>query len=98
VRRSIEDPYRRGRIGGVLAIVGVSDVPLVIMATRWFRGVHPVTPEMDLTMRCVLLACVCSFTAMFTFLIIQRRQQLGASERLAQREAEIWWARTKPSC
>ena len=55
VRSSIEDPYRRGRIFGVLAVVGMSDAPLVLMATRWFRGVHPVTPEMDPRMRLVLL-------------------------------------------
>ena len=94
VRGNIEDPYRRGRIGGVLAIIGVSDVPLVIMATRWFRGVHPVSPEMDSSMRYVLFACAAIFTTMFTFLIVHRCRQLGLSERLAQREAETWWAQS----
>jgi heme exporter protein C len=41
-RRSIEDPHRRARIGGMLAIAGTCDIPLVVMATRWFRGIHPV--------------------------------------------------------
>jgi hypothetical protein len=27
------------------------DVPLVVMATRWFRGMHPVSPEMTPAMR-----------------------------------------------
>ena len=91
VRGSIDDPHRRGRIGGVLALVGLSDVPLVIMATRWFRGVHPVAPEMDSQMRLVLMASVISFTMLFAYLTIQRRSQLQLSERAAQLDAAGWW-------
>jgi len=90
VRSSIEDPHRRARIGGVLAVVGMSDVPLVLMATRWFRGVHPVTPEMDPRMRLVLLVSVISFTALFTYLAALRRRQLKLSERAMQLETTLW--------
>lgn len=86
VRSSLEDPHRRARIGGVLALAAMVDAPLVLMATRWFRGVHPVTPEMDPTMRMVLLGSVVSFTALFTYLAVQRRRQLELSERSAQLE------------
>ena len=54
-------PQRRGRPappgadGAIVAIVGVLDVPLVIMATRWFRGIHPKSPHMEPTMRVVPL-------------------------------------------
>jgi heme exporter protein C len=92
VRSSIEDPYGRARIVGVLAVVGTSDVPLVLMATRWFRGVHPVTPEMDPRMRLVLLASVISFTALFAWLAAVRRRQLEVSERTAQLEIAAWSA------
>ena len=92
VRSSVEDPLRRARIGGVLAVVGMVDVPLVLMATRWFRGVHPVSPEMDPRMRWVLLASVISFTALFTYLTWQRRRQLELSERAAQLETTVWSA------
>ena len=40
VRSGLEDPHRRARIGAVLAILGAIDLPLVVMATRWFRGIH----------------------------------------------------------
>jgi len=86
VRTSIEDPHRRARIGAALAIVGVSDVPLIIMATRWFRGVHPVAPEMDPTMRWVLIASVVSFSAVFAYLAFGRRRQLELAERVADME------------
>jgi heme exporter protein C len=92
VRSSIEDPHRRGRISGVVALVGVSDVPLVLMATRWFRGVHPVTPEMDPQMRFVLLVSVVSLTALFAYLAMQRRRQLEHAERAIQIENNYWCA------
>jgi heme exporter protein C len=90
-RRSIEDPHRRARIGGMLAIAGTCDIPLVVMATRWFRGIHPVAPEMDARMRLVLLASVVCFTALFVYLLAQRRRQLGLRERSAQMEADAWY-------
>jgi heme exporter protein C len=93
VRGSIDDPQRRGRLGGILAILGCCDVPLVIMATRWFRGVHPVTPEMDWSMRWVLWACVVNYMALFAFLILRRRRELGLFERVAQLEADVWLSR-----
>ena len=60
----------------MLAIVGVLDVPLVIMATRWFRGMHPTSPGMDPTMRLVLWLSVLSFTGLFVLLLVLRRRQL----------------------
>jgi heme exporter protein C len=76
VRGSIEDLHRRARIGAVLSIVGALDVPLVVMATRWFRGMHPVSPVMEPTMRVVLLLSAIAFTAFFVYLLVTRRIQL----------------------
>lgn len=96
VRSSIEDPYRRGRIGAVLAIIGIADVPLVLMATRWFRGVHPIAPEMDPQMRMVLLITVVSFTVLFASLVVLRRRQLELAERTAELESSTWSANSRP--
>jgi heme exporter protein C len=90
MRESIDDPHRRARLGGILSIVGMCDVPLVLMATRWFRGVHPVSPEMDARMRVVLLAAVVCFSALFLFLVLQRRWQLQLCEQVAQAEADAF--------
>lgn len=76
VRSSLRDPHQSARLSAVVAIVGLLDVPLVIMATRWFRTIHPVSPEMEPEMRQVLLLAVCSFTALFTTLCIHRRNQI----------------------
>lgn len=87
IRSSVDEPHRRARVGAVLAIIGIGDVPLVLMATRWFRGVHPVSPDMDPTMRTVLLASLISFTVLFAYLAALRRRQLGIADRVAELEA-----------
>ena len=76
IRGSLDDPHRSARLGAVLALVGLLDVPLVVMATRWFRGVHPQSPGMEPRMRLALLAGVVGFTAFFTLLLVLRRTQL----------------------
>jgi heme exporter protein C len=86
VRGSVEDAHRRARMAALLAILAVADVPLVLMATRWFRGVHPVSPEMDQRMRLVLLVAAISFTALFAFMTYQRRRQLELAEQVATLE------------
>jgi heme exporter protein C len=90
VRSSIEEVQRRGRISAVLALAAVADVPLILMATRWFRGVHPATPEMDAAMRFVLLVSVMSFSLLFSCLILWRQRQLSLVERVAELEAVSW--------
>jgi heme exporter protein C len=89
VRGSLEDPHRRARLGAVLAIVGVLDVPLVVMATRWFRGMHPTSPGMDPTMRVVLWISILSFTGLFVVLIVLRRRQLRLESLLAGLERQL---------
>jgi heme exporter protein C len=89
LRSGIEDPHRRARIGAVVAIAGALDVPLVIMATRWFRGIHPKSPQMEPTMRLVLLLSIVGFTVFFTTLLLLRRSQLRVADRLEDLHAEL---------
>jgi heme exporter protein C len=96
VRSSIEEANRRGRISAVLALLAVSDVPLIFMATRWFRGIHPVAPELDPTMRAVLVLSAVSFSALSAYLVIQRRRVLALAERAAELEFALW--RTNVTC
>jgi len=64
----------------VLAILGVLDIPLAVMATRWFRGLHPVAPVMDPAMRTTLLICVIAMTVFVAWLVNQRRRQVGLEQ------------------
>lgn len=93
-RSSLEDPHRRARTGAILAILGTLDIPLVVMATRWFRGLHPVSPEMEPSMRITLLIGVVGWTLFFGWLTHRRRVQVGL-EHLArdlQRQGDQWIA------
>ena len=89
-RASVDDLQSRARIGAVLAVLAMCDLPILIMATRWFRGVHPVAPQMDPRMRIALLAAMLGFTTFFALLIWQRRSQINLAARvlMAERMAE----------
>ncbi len=89
VRPSVEDPHRRARLAAVLAITGLLDVPLVVLATRWFRGIHPAAPNMELSMRAVLLVSLVGFTGMFALLLIRRRGQLRLEDLIASLEQRV---------
>ena len=86
LRTSIEDVQRRARLSAVLAILALADIPMIIMATRWFRGMHPVTPQMDPRMRVVLLTSLVTFTALFVLLTVLRKRQLDLAARVASLE------------
>jgi len=88
VRSSIHESHLRARIASSLAILGLLDLPLVIMATRWFRGMHPVTPEMEPLMLFTLLWNLVGFTLFFSLLLTGRRRQLQAEGLLRELELE----------
>ena len=92
LRASMDDPNRRARVSAVLSLLGVADLPLIIMATRWFRGVHPVSPEMDPRMRLTLLVSGVTFVAFFALVTCLRRGQLDTAEQCATLEAQ------EPAC
>jgi len=89
VRAGVEDPHRRARISAVLAIVGAMDLPLVVMATRWFRGVHPPSPQMEPSMRAVLATTVVAFSALIAMLVVRRRAQLRLAGELEALEVKL---------
>lgn len=89
VGRSLEDSHHRARIGAVLAIVGALEVPLVLFATRLFRGIHPRSPEAEPIMLAVLLISVVGFSTFLVSLMVYRRKQLAAEFRLAQIEQKL---------
>lgn len=89
LRAGLEDPHRKARLAAVLAILGALDLPLVIMATRWFRGIHPASPQMEPAMRAVLVTSVAAFTVLFAMLVVRRRAQLHLASQLAALEEKL---------
>ncbi len=89
LRAGLEDPHRKARMAAILAILGALDLPLVIMATRWFRGIHPASPEMEPSMRAALWMSVAAFTALFAMLVARRRAQLHLASELVALEEKL---------
>jgi heme exporter protein C len=89
VRSGQEDAPRRARLGAVVSILGVLDLPLVFVATRWFRGIHPVARGMEPSMLAVLVVSLVSFTALFALLIAIRKNHLHQARQLGLWESEI---------
>jgi heme exporter protein C len=86
VRGGIQESHQSARITSGLAILGLFDLPLVIMATRWFRGIHPVSPEMEPMMQITLLLNLFGFTLFFGLLFLRRRSQLQTESLLRKLE------------
>lgn len=77
LRSSITEPSRRARVSAVLGIVGFVDVPIVFMAIRWWRTIHPVVFEateirLDPAMLQTFLLSLATFTVLFVYLLLQR--------------------------
>jgi len=90
VRSCWKDPHRRARVAAMLSMLGGLDVPWVVMSARWFRGLHPVAPEMAPLMRLWLIISVVGFTVLFIWLARRRRIQLGlASLAAGQQSVEL---------
>jgi heme exporter protein C len=88
IRGSILEPRQSARITSALAFLGLIDLPLVIMATRWFRGLHPVSPEMEPAMHFTLLLNLIGFTIFFGLLFTRRRGQLRTESLLRELELQ----------
>jgi len=89
VRGTTEELHRRARLSAAVGLMGMLDVPLIVMATRWFRGIHPVSPQITPEMRAVLLLTACSFLAFFGVLVAFRRRQIAQERLLGSLEERV---------
>jgi heme exporter protein C len=77
LRGSVEDDARRARYSAVLAIIGFLDVPVVFMAIRLWRTIHPVVFQasgvsLEPRMLAALLVSLAAFIILFVALLIAR--------------------------
>lgn len=82
IRATAADPHQGARLAAVLAVVALLDLPLIFLATRWFRGMHPVAPAMPVVMRAVMGLAAAGFGLVLVLLLLHRRAQLAAAHRL----------------
>ncbi len=77
LRGSVEDEIRRARYSAVVAIIGFLDVPVVFMAIRWWRTIHPVIFEasgvnLEPAMLSAFLVALMAFLLLFVTLLVTR--------------------------
>jgi heme exporter protein C len=77
LRSAIEEPAQRARLAAVFGIIGFIDVPIVFMAVRWWRSIHPVVfhgEGFDLSGRMLttFIISLVSFTLLYITLLMQR--------------------------
>ncbi|MFA5891347.1 MAG: cytochrome c biogenesis protein [Actinomycetota bacterium] len=79
LRSYVPDPSRRARFSAVLGIAGFLDVPIVYLAVRWWRGLHPEAvvlgkggPQLPASMLQILLFGVFTFTLLYLVLFTLR--------------------------
>ncbi|MCL5960584.1 MAG: cytochrome c biogenesis protein CcsA [Chloroflexi bacterium] len=89
LRGLVEEESQRGRLSAVFGIIGFVDVPIVFMAIRWWRTVHPVvitgqSIALESTMIVTLVLSVITFTFLFSVLLPLRTSLENARIDLEQ--------------
>ena len=77
------------RYAAVLGIVGVLDIPILYIAVRLWRGIHPKVERMAPEMAWTLLVCSGAFLCLFAWLLWLRLRGLSLRDEVAalRREA-----------
>lgn len=70
------------RYAAVLGIVGVLDIPILYIAVRLWRGIHPKVEQMAPAMAWTLLVCTAAFACLFTWLLWLRLRSLSLRDEV----------------
>ncbi|MGE0822465.1 MAG: cytochrome c biogenesis protein CcsA [Candidatus Binatia bacterium] len=76
------DNEQIARYAAVLGIIGVLDIPLLHIAVRLWRGIHPKVDRMAPEMMWTLLVCSAAFISLFMWLLWLRVRSLSLRDEL----------------
>jgi len=92
--RAFEDEARGARMGAILALVGVVNLPVVKFSVDWWNTLHQpasvarlAAPGMHVSMLAPLLACAAGFTLLFATLVLARVRAAVMERRVEALEA-----------
>jgi heme exporter protein C len=77
------------RYAAVLGIVGVLDIPLLYVAVKLWRGIHPKVEQMAPEMMWTLLVCTGAFLCLFVWLIWLRLRSLTLRDEVAALRRQV---------
>lgn len=88
IRNSAKGNEKNLRLAAVFGIIGFIDVPIVFMAVRWWRTIHPVVFEtnnigLPPSMLTTLLVCLLTFTLLY-FVLLLKSMKIEQVERRLQ--------------
>lgn len=77
IRSYVTEEERRARFAAVVGIVGFIDIPIIILSTTLWKGLHPeplIFQEggLDPTMKLTLMVSIAAFTTLYFLLLWQR--------------------------
>jgi heme exporter protein C len=86
LRKSISDRVKRAQYSAVIGIIGFLDIPVVRLATKWWRSIHPRLKSegggLDPVMLKIMLFSMVTFLVFTVFLFFYRFRIAQAEERL----------------
>lgn len=82
IRATASEAHQGARLAAVLAVVALADLPLIFLAARWFRGMHPVAPAMPPVMRAAMGLAAAGFGLVLVLVLLHRWAQLAVGHRL----------------
>jgi len=93
LRSAMETPQSAARVAGILAVVGVVNIPIIHFSVEWWNTLHqPATitkldkPSMHISMLVPLLIMVVSFQMLFFYNLMVRLRTI-----ILEREARTAW-------
>ena len=88
LRNGFSDRFKRARFSAVLGIIGFLDVPIVRLATKWWRSIHPRLKSegggLDPTMLKVLIFSMFTIMAFTVLLFMFRHAVAKTDDKLSQ--------------
>jgi heme exporter protein C len=86
LRKGIPDRVKRAQYSAVIGIIGFLDIPVVRLATKWWRSIHPrIKSEgggLDPVMLKIMIFSIVTFLIFTVFLFFYRFRIAQAEERL----------------
>jgi len=100
LRSALDNPQRRARFAAVFSILAFLDVPVIFMAIRWWRTIHPMVIgsggdqalggfTLGPTIRLVFFFCLAVFTLLYVVLMVLRTRAEFLSRRVELLRQEI---------
>jgi heme exporter protein C len=100
LRSALDNPQRRARFAAVFSILAFLDVPVIFMAIRWWRTIHPTVIgsggdqalggfALGPTIRLVFFFCLVVFTLLYVALMVLRTRTEFLSRRVELLRQEI---------